>query len=132
MNCFYLLQTESEVCKIPIELNIFWPGLAHESFISSIIVRCIICHNENIAHDSLKINSLYPCICTRLIIEIFYLFLHVSFFCSDGLILPEALVGGIVGGILFLLVAVLLAVVAIFHSRRKSRQAKDKKYSKFL
>ncbi|XP_035828569.1 protein turtle homolog B, partial [Aplysia californica] len=48
---------------------------------------------------------------------------------SDGPILPEALVGGIVGGVLFLLVSVLLALVAIFHSRRKGRCTKDKKYN---
>ncbi|XP_055865968.1 uncharacterized protein LOC106054729 isoform X2 [Biomphalaria glabrata] len=45
---------------------------------------------------------------------------------SDDLVLPEALIGGIIGGVLFLLVAVLLALVAIFHSRKKDRKAKSK------
>ncbi|KAH9514919.1 hypothetical protein Btru_021364 [Bulinus truncatus] len=45
---------------------------------------------------------------------------------SDDLVLPDALIGGIIGGVLFLLVAVLLALVAIFHSKKKDRKAKAK------
>ncbi|GFR92362.1 protein turtle [Elysia marginata] len=48
---------------------------------------------------------------------------------DDDLVLPEALVGAIVGGILFLLVAILLALLAIFHSRKKDRKSKAKKYN---
>ncbi|RUS84906.1 hypothetical protein EGW08_007316 [Elysia chlorotica] len=47
---------------------------------------------------------------------------------DDDLVLSEALVGGIVGGVLFLLVAILLALLAIFHSRKKDRKSKAKKY----
>ncbi|ESO93751.1 hypothetical protein LOTGIDRAFT_104558, partial [Lottia gigantea] len=45
--------------------------------------------------------------------------------------LPDALIGGIVGGLLFLLVAVLLAVIAVIHSKRKEQKTKVSRYSKY-
>ncbi|BFZ14426.1 hypothetical protein BsWGS_17465 [Bradybaena similaris] len=47
---------------------------------------------------------------------------------GDDVVIPQAMVGGIIGGVLFLLVAILLALVAVFYSRRKERKAKEKKY----
>ncbi|XP_052063290.1 protein turtle-like isoform X2 [Mytilus californianus] len=45
---------------------------------------------------------------------------------SKGLFLSEAEIGGIVGGLLFLLVAVLLAIIGIICSRKKDRSRPDK------
>ncbi|KAL8605956.1 hypothetical protein ACOMHN_065697 [Nucella lapillus] len=40
-------------------------------------------------------------------------------------LIPDAMIGGIVGGVLFLLVAVLLTTMAIIHSRRKDSKARN-------
>lgn len=45
--------------------------------------------------------------------------------CADSRLIPEAMIGGIVGGVLFLLVAVLLTTMAIIHSRRKDSKARN-------
>ena len=45
---------------------------------------------------------------------------------SKGVFLSEAEIGGIVGGLLFLLVAVLLAIIGIICSRKKDRSRADK------
>ncbi|KAK7105892.1 hypothetical protein V1264_017214 [Littorina saxatilis] len=44
---------------------------------------------------------------------------------ADGRLIPDAMIGGIVGGVLFLLVAVLLTTMAIIHSRRKDSKSRN-------
>ncbi|XP_076458044.1 protein turtle homolog A-like isoform X2 [Babylonia areolata] len=44
---------------------------------------------------------------------------------SEEQLIPDAMIGGIVGGVLFLLVAVLLTTMAIIHSRRKDSKARN-------
>lgn len=48
-----------------------------------------------------------------------------------GITLPTTMIGAIIGGVVFLLVAILLALCAVYHSKKKGRREKDK-YSEAL
>ena len=49
----------------------------------------------------------------------------IGCFFAEGRLIPDAMIGGIVGGVLFLLVAVLLTTMAIIHSRRKDSKSRN-------
>ena len=51
---------------------------------------------------------------------------------EEGFGLSTTEIGGIIGGLTFLVVAVTLAVIAVVCNRRRSRKQRPAKYSKFI